>query len=123
MVETAVVVVLIPSSGKAALLLSRCCGIGGNPGKLLGALIGEVTHNSTFVAVDCGLVFGVDGNSVTPSHGGSIGVVVVSLVVTVVVVVVVVVASGLRGSSMVIGVVWAVSLGSGLVVFWSKSSR
>ena len=89
MVETAVVVVLVPSSCKAALLLSRCCGIGGNPGKLLGALIGEVTHNSTFIAVDCCLVFGDDGGSIASSPWGSIGVVVVSIVVVAVVVVVV----------------------------------
>ena len=53
MVETTIVVVLVPSSYKAALLLSRCSGIGGNVGKLLGALVGVVTHNSTFIAVYC----------------------------------------------------------------------
>ena len=128
MVETAVVVVLVPSSGKAALLLSRCCGIGGNPGKLFGALIGEVTHNSTLIAVDGGLVFGNDGGSIASSPWGSIGVVVVSIVVVVVgvvvvVVVVVVIASGLRGSSVVVVVVGAIILSKGLVVSWGESSR
>ena len=124
MVETTVVVVLVPSTCEATLLLSRCSGIGGNPGKLFGALIGEVTHNSTFVAVDGGLVFGVDGGSIASSPWGSIGVVVVSIVVAVVgAVVVVVVPSGLRGSSVVVGVVGTISLSSGLVVSWSKSSR
>ena len=124
MVETAVVVVLVPSSGKAALLLSRCCGIGGNPSKLFGALIGEVTHNSTFVAVAGGLVFGDDGGSIASSPWGSICVVVVSMVVAVaVVVVVVVVASGLRGSSIVVVVVGAITLSRGLVVSWGESSR
>ena len=128
MVETAVVVVLVPSSGKAALLLSRCSGIGGNPGKLFGALIGVVTHNSTFIAVDGGLVFGVDGGSIASSPWGSIGVVVVSIVVAVVGVVVVVaivvgIASGLRGSSVVVGVVVAIILSRGLVMPWGESSR
>jgi hypothetical protein len=124
-VETSVVVVLVPSSSKAALLLSRCCGIGGNPGKLLGALLGEVTHNSTFIAVDGGFVFGVDGGSIASSPWGGIGVVVVSIVVAVVgaVVVVVVVPSVLRGSSVVVGVVGAIILGRGLVVSWGESSR
>jgi hypothetical protein len=127
-VETAVVVVLILSSGKAALLLSRCCGIGGNPGKLLGALFGEMTHNSTFIAVDVGLVFGVDGGSIASSPRGGIGVAVVSIVVVVVgavvvVVVVVVVPSGLRGSSVVVGVVGAIILGRGIVESWGESSR
>ena len=127
MVETAVVVVLVPSTCEATLLLSRCSGIGGNPGKLFGALIGEVTHNSTFVAIDGGLVFGDYGGSIASSPWGSIGVVVVSIVVVVVgavvVVVVVVVPSGLRGSSVVVGVVGAIILGRGLVVSWGESSR
>ena len=125
MVEAAVVVVLVPSTCEATLLLRRCCGIGGNPGKLLGALIGVVTHNSTFIAVDGGLVFGVDGGSIASSPWGSIGVVVVTIgvVAVVVVVAVAVVASGLRGSSIVVGVVWAVCLSWWLVVSWGKSSR
>ena len=130
MVETAVVVVLVPSSCKAALLLSRCWGIGGNPGKLLGALFGEMTHNSTFIAVDGGLVFGVDGGSIASSPWGSIGVVVVTIGVIVVVVVVVaavvvdaVVASRLRVASIVGGVVWTERLRRWLVVSWGKSSR
>ena len=123
MVEMTVVVVLVPSSCTAALLLSRCSGIGGNPGKLFGALIGEVTHDSTFIAVDGGLVFGVDGGSIASSPRGSIGVVVVSIVVVVVGAVVVVVPSGLRGSSVVVGVVGAIILSGWLVVSWGESSR
>ena len=50
MVETAVVVVLVPSACEAALLLGRCSGIGGSLGKLLGALVGVMSNSSTFIA-------------------------------------------------------------------------
>jgi hypothetical protein len=86
-----------------------------------------VPHYTTLITSDGGLVLVGDGDGVASSPRASVVVVVVPVVVVVGVVVagviVVVVASGLRGSSMVIGVVWAVILGSGLVVSWSKSSR
>jgi uncharacterized membrane protein len=88
-------------------------------------------NHSTLITSDGGLVLGGDGDGVASSPRASVVVVVPVVVVVgvvvagviVVVVIVFVVASVLRGSSMVSGVVWAVSLGSGLDVSWRKSSR
>ncbi|KAK1660928.1 hypothetical protein QYE76_049087 [Lolium multiflorum] len=98
-------------------------GVGGNIGKLLGAFLGVVAHNSTFIAVYSGLVLWGDGDGIASSSWASVGVGVVPIVVVAVgVAVVIVVASGLRGSSVVVVVIGAISLRRWPVV-WGESSE
>ena len=82
MEETAVAVIGVVggellSGGDAALLLNRCSGVAGELGKPLGALVGVVSHYTTLITSDGGLVLGGDGNSVAPSPWSSVGVIVV----------------------------------------------
>jgi hypothetical protein len=71
-VETAVVVVLVPSACEATLLLGRCSGIGGCLGKLLEAFIRVMTHSSTFIAGYRWLILWGDGDRVAFSPWASI---------------------------------------------------
>ena len=67
------------AGGDTALLLSRCSGVAGELGQPFGALIGEVSHHSTFIAGDCGLVLGSNRNSIASGPWCSVGVVVVGV--------------------------------------------
>ena len=111
-VETTVVVVRVawsrlPSGCDAVLLLGWFIGLGGGIvscfHQFLRAFIGVMTHNSTLIAGHSGLVSWSNRCGVASSPWGIVVEVVV--VAMVVVVVVVVVASGLRVSSIMVGVV------------------
>jgi hypothetical protein len=67
------------SGGNAALLLNRCSGVAGELGESLGALVGVVSHYTTLIASDGGLVLGCDGNGVASSPWSCVGVVVVGV--------------------------------------------
>ena len=93
----------LPSGCDTALLLGWFIGLGGCIvscfHQFLGAFIGVMTHNSTFVTGDCRLVSWGNRHSIASSPSARVGVV----VVVVAMVVVVGVASVLRVSSIIVG--------------------